>query len=669
VEETHSPESALAIVASPRLKRREVDLLRDLASAGARIVAWQHPPIPQERFPGPDVAAALAQIDLDSIPLAKALGETVNVAVDEAVIAWMKALGRTPLSPSGSFRSLFRYRNLSLWWWAELFLYHETPLRLFVRDIEAMAQLLEKERPDRVILVGPVRDLGNVVVRLAGAAEVYGSPLPFPARRGWTSLHFVGALIKMLGTGLKAMFRRAPQRRSAAERRLLFLTHASMWKEKPNGEEGAGELIELYLGQILTAVGSEEEEVKVVGVGPLVPFKQRGLQAIFRDVLELDDPHRPFVPIRRYFSFSLSLSLVTSSLSCWRMWRRFRRLPLQGEALQHRGVPLPKQALASFRDTFLLQLPWAIRSYREIEATLREEQPDLLVLYAEYSGLGRAAVAAACAQGTPSFAVQHGILYPRFYANEHARDEVGPGLDGVDSVPLPSRTAVFGSLARDLLIERGNYPPERIVITGSPKFDALVEAGQHFSKERTHGRLGLPLDAPMLVVASRFTAIGPVFAELVRAAETIDDLWLLVKPHQAERSDPYEEVRAREGATRLRVVPPGENLLELLFASDGLVTVDSFASSEALVLGRPVMVVNLPSNLGALVERGVAVGVPRGEPIEARLRDLLFDRQLGLELERQRRKYIEEFAYGTDGSSTARIVSAIRKAADEKGSN
>ena len=54
-----------------------------------------------------------------------------------------------------------------------------------------------------------------------------------------------------------------------------------------------------------------------------------------------------------------------------------------------------------------------------------------------------------------------------------------------------------------------------------------------------------------------------------------------------------------------------EKMEELLFAADGLVTVDSFASSEALVLGRPVMVVNLPSNLGALVERGVAVGVPR----------------------------------------------------------
>ena len=667
VQGIQSPESVLAIAARPRLEPSEIDLLRKLASSGAKIVAWQHPPIVQERFPSPDVAAALSSIGLKSIPLAEALGDKGNVAVDEAVIAWMKAFGGARLSPEGSFRSLFRYRKLSLWWWAELFLYHDTPFRLFVRDVEAMARLLEQERPDRVVLFGPVRDLRNVAAGFPNRVEVHGKPLRFPEHRARTSLRFVGALVKTTGTSLKAVFRRAPQRSGAAGSRLLFLTHASMWREKQVGETGASEFVEMYLGQILEAFGAGEEEVRVIGVGPLVPFRQRGIRATLRDVLELDNRLRPFVSIRRYFSFSLGLSLLGASMSCWKMWRRFCRLPFLEHALQHRGVHLPKQALASFRETFLLQLPWAIRSYREIEASLLQERPALLVLYAEHSGLGRAAVAAACGQGIPSFAVQHGILYPRFYANEHSRDEMGPELDGVDSVPIPTRTAVFGTLARDLLVDRGGYPPERLVVTGSPKFDALVEAGRHFSKEETRRRLGLALDVPVLVVASRFTAIGSVFAELVRAAEAIDNLWLLVKPHQAERSDTYAAVGARERASRLRIVPPEENLLELLFASDGLVTVDSFASSEALVLGRPVMVVNLPSNLSALVERGVALGVQRGESIEDRLRGLLFDGELRLELERQRRKYMEEFAYGADGSSTARIVNAIREVAAGKG--
>ena len=658
-----SRESVLVIVSDAHLTTDEVNFLQKLSSNGAKIIAWQHTPIVQERLPSPDVTTALAKANLKSIPLANALGEPGDIEAEEAVIEWMKALGPAALSPEGSFRSLFRYRRLSLWWWAELFLYHETPLRLYVRDIEVMARLLEKERPDRVVVIGPVRDLGKIATRMAANVEIHGSSRTGPIRRGNSSLHFVTALVKMMGTSLKTVFRPGHPRAGESRRRLLFVTHASMWKEKPEEE-----FAEMYLDPILKAFeskGDEGEESRVVAVGPLVPFRQRGLSDRVRNILELDNRRRPFVPIRRYFSLTMGLSLTGASLGCWRMWRRFRRLPLLDAALQHRGVPLPRRTLQSFRDTFLLQLPWAIRSYLEIEATIKEERPHALVLYAEYSGLGRAAVAAACSQGIPSFAVQHGILYPRLYANEHAKHEMGPGLDGVDSIPIPTRTAVFGNLARQLLIERGNYPSERIVITGSPKFDVLVEAGRHFDKAATRRRLGLREDAPMLVVASRFVAIGSEFAELVRAAEAIEDLWLLVKPHQAERPDTYERIGRREGASRLRVLPPKENLLELLFASNGLITVDPFASSEALVLGLPVLLVNLPSNLSALVDRGVAVGVRRGESMKPKLRRLLFDHELGRELKMNRKKYIEEFAFGADGSSTTRIVRAIREVTDE----
>ena len=96
----------------------------------------------------------------------------------------------------------------------------------------------------------------------------------------------------------------------------------------------------------------------------------------------------------------------------------------------------------------LLQLPWAIRSFHEVEAALAWERPDVLVLYAEYSGLGRAAIAAAARVGVVSFAVQHGILYPRLYGAEHSAEEVGPAVDGRDCVPIPTRTAVFGSMYR-----------------------------------------------------------------------------------------------------------------------------------------------------------------------------------------------------------------------------
>jgi hypothetical protein len=90
-----------------------------------------------------------------------------------------------------------------------------------------------------------------------------------------------------------------------------------------------------------------------------------------------------------------------------------------------------------------------------------------------------------------------------------------------------------------------------------------------------------------------------------------------------------------------------------------LITVDSFASSEALVLGRPVLVLNLPGNLGPLVDRGVALGVRRGESIAKALETLLFDSASARALETKRKEYIQEFAFGADGRSTERIVECI----------
>jgi UDP-N-acetylglucosamine 2-epimerase len=291
------------------------------------------------------------------------------------------------------------------------------------------------------------------------------------------------------------------------------------------------------------------------------------------------------------------------------------------------------------------------------------EKPDVLVLYAESSGLGRAAVLAARQAGIPSFAVQHGIMYPQYFSHEHEREELERENEG-EAVPIPSRTAVFGSLAKDLLMDRGGYREDRIVVTGSPKFDALVETAAGYDTRATRRLLGVPERARMLLLASRFSAVGPVFEELVNAVERLDDVWLLVKPHQAEAPTPYVGVLSRLRPTRSKLVEPATNLLELLVASDGLITVDSFASSEALVLGRPVLVVNLPSNLASLVDRGVALGVERGDSIEAALRRILFEDDVTRELEEKRRVYLQEFAFGADGRSTERIVRAILESAE-----
>src|SRR6185295_14486511 len=105
-------------------------------------------------------------------------------------------------------------------------------------------------------------------------------------------------------------------------------------------------------------------------------------------------------------------------------------------------------------------------------------------------------------------------------------------------------------------------------------------------------------------------AIGSAFPAFVSAVGSLPGVQALVKPHPAEPADAYAGC-LRE-ATRVRVSPPGTDLLELLHAADALVTVESLSAVEALVLGRPVVVLNMPTNLAEMVEQGMALGVAEG---------------------------------------------------------
>ncbi|HLE71259.1 MAG TPA: hypothetical protein VJH87_16375, partial [Vicinamibacteria bacterium] len=468
-----SANPTLVLVSDPHLRPAEIARVRALAAEGATVVAWQHSPIVQDRFRSPDVEGALRAASIAATTLTEALA--ADFELDEAVIAWMKEFGRK------AFRDRFRWGPLVLWWWAEIYLYHETPLRLIVRDVEALALLVERARPKRVVLVRPVRALEAAARSLVGEVEVLGERVEGPPFWGRTTGLYLLDLLKMWGTGIKSVFRSPPRGYGEPGRslegeglrpptprrgspRVLFLTHASMWRVER----------EMYFDDILPAVASRAATI-VVAFGPPVPFRKRGITAWLQDLLEIRANDLPYVPIRRYFSPALCLRLTREFFRARGLFREFRRTPSVEQALSHRGVPLGPQAMASFRDTFLRQFPWTMRSFLEVETVLLRERPDVLVLYAESSGLGRAAIAAARAHSVPSVAVQHGIMYPQYYSHEHARDELER-----DPVPIPSRTAVFGELAKELLVQRGSYPENRIVVTGSPKFDALVDAASGY---------------------------------------------------------------------------------------------------------------------------------------------------------------------------------------------
>ena len=128
----------------------------------------------------------------------------------------------------------------------------------------------------------------------------------------------------------------------------------------------------------------------------------------------------------------------------------------------------------------------------------------------------------------------------------------------------------------------------------------------------------------------------------------------LVKPHPAESGGEY--LRRGIGMSDpaiARALPRPRTCSTCCIAADALVTVESLSAVEALVLGRPVVILNTPTNLRALVEAGVALGVAAGDDPTDALRRALFDAETrNAPAARARPCYLDELALGVDGQAT-----------------
>ena len=598
-----------------------------------------------------------------------ALPAAEKARIDAAAIEWTKRWGHTPLRDGQSFHELARWKGVSLWWFAEIFLHYSTDAARYVRTLETLAYLLDRERPDEIEAPDLPPEEALLLFRLCRARGVlFQGPTPsLPASRRaavWTTSWLARwNTAKTVVTGLKALLSRRPRRPRDEARRVLFLSHAAFWRERVEADSGRIVPYEHYFDRLIPGVAAEDGLAPlVVAVGPRTAFRRRGVARRLGEWLRWRREAGPYVHIERYTNLRVVAEVLRATRQVRRLWRWLRKSPGLEEAFSHAGVRFADLCAPDLAGTVLLQLPWAVRVYEETAEVLLHQRPSVICLYNESGGLGRAVIAAARAAGVPTVGLQHGILYPRYYSYTYAPREI--------DAPRPDRTAVFGETARRSLVEQGRYTPETLVLTGSPKFDELREASRAWDRAAIRARLGVGESTRLVLVASRFKgirathqSIATAFPAFVRAIESMDGVEALIKPHPAEDPAGYHAAIAAAGARRLKVLTPQTALLELLHASDLVVTVESLSAVEALVLGRPLVLLNTPTNLQELVEAGVALGVPEGQDPRPALESALFDIPTRERLEAARQSYLSQLAFGVDGQATRRIVSLLKETA------
>ncbi len=631
----------------------DADAARAARARGEKIVAGSEP-----------AAVVLAQSSLPFTGALSGLGDDPEMPLYRAAAEWTKAFGSRAKDNSGqTLRDALGYRGTTLWWWAELYLHHNTESVHHVRFIEHMNRLIDTHAPAGMHTHGGDAVDAAILSRLCGARGIAFKATGTLSRgrtdRPNAAVSGLAEAAKVIATAVK---RSREDRARLRPRCVVFISHAAFWRTRQTAS-GETQDYEHYLDSLLSGSARRGFPVVTLGVGPQSTFRTRSRTGKWKERLSVQRDER-FTHLNTFVTTQVAAAALKAFGWAVSINRRFGSAASLAGAFSHRGVSFLDLSEGDLARTLLLQVPWAARSLLEFETAFRVLDPRLVCLYAESSGLGRAAIAAAQSLGVKTLGLQHGILYPNYFSYERAHEDLALGS------PIADTTAMYGQDGVRLLETTFRYPQGRVVGTGSPRYDALASELRGVDPIERRKALGIAPHQKIIVLASRYKGIrdthkaaGPAFAGLLGALKTIGDALLIVKPHPAEPADAYDLDIARAAAgDRVRVVG-GRSLSDLLPAADLLITVESLSATEALVASVPVVVLRHPSNLREMVVSGAALGVPDGADPTRVIESLLGDEEVKARWRMARVAFLEDVAHGVDGKALDRLLNLVSEAA------
>jgi hypothetical protein len=584
-------------------------------------------------------------------------------AADREANRWIKNL-RLAQVDGATLRDRYTYRGDSLWWFTELYLHKQGTVAQALRTIAALQALVRDERPLSIAIARGGRAARVLAPQVARRFNV-SCPPARPARDGvFARLDTIGRAWLYSMEALASRIRPAgrPRDLRPAYCAIAAFVHSAFWRRPLAASGEAGH--EGYIGPVLDALADAlpPGALHLVGVGPRTNFRARAWTDRLADFRDPEARSLPFWPVERFAGWQA----VKPSLAVWRDRRRIRRALLASRDLRDAAHLCGVDAWPLVREDLVgvayLQLPWSARAMDEAGAALDALAPDAAVTYAEAGGWGRALMLEARRRGIPTAGIQHGFIYRHWLNYLHEPDEMSPSpANAADrGFPRPDTTLLFDEHAAQHLTRAGGFAPGSVEVTGSPRLDALVQAAARLTPAdlaRARGAAGAAPAQHVVLLASKYSQVGPALLPLASAIASMPDVQLVIKCHPAETPAPYELDTA--GLANVRVATPDTDLAALTALARLVVTVNSTVAIDAMVLGVPALVVLQPNNLSPFVDAGAMAGAASVDEIPAALERLLYDEEHRQRLARASRDFMARYAIGSDGEAARRAARAI----------
>jgi hypothetical protein len=309
-----------------------------------------------------------------------------------------------------------------------------------------------------------------------------------------------------------------------------------------------------------------------------------------------------------------------------------------GDLQKEAALPILKRR--SLRAWLLLMAIRTARASRAFRRLYEAFPTTVLVTASDGAFWSRCATLEAIRRGIPSLTLQHGMMV---------------GEAGYVPV-ISTRFAAWGEGSARWLRARG-VPAEKIVVTGPPRLDIIVNGARASRKQVARAAGADPARrwvtlATNPILFARNAALLATAKEGVRAWDK--SALLLVKPHPSEDPALYRSVIGDD--PNVMLVPHGSvDLYDLLAQSDAVLTFHSSVGLEAMLLDRAVVSIEAFGEENPLPYARNGAAAPARTPEE--LAHALRDDQ----------RFVHDNLFAADGKSAERIAALARSLAREKG--
>jgi len=569
--------------------------------------------------------------------------KSIEIEYDEnTAVKWIKSIAKKPVYDNKNLISLFQYKGTSLWWWIEYWLYASYAyydnwgdvLRIFY----ILYEIIKHEDPGKIVYVkeGLLFDKTlEIISQDLGIQTEYISSYKYVQYK-------LAKKIKMLL--IKKFFDS-----TFLIRKTIFSRLLKQNKRKINQEEkiliiyGCWRRAINYVEPILSELRKSKYNIYALDIheGKDLPNYK-----IFRE--KIKDTSLNHILLEDNVSRKEIKNVYDNFLTIWNSLRQNHNFKKMFEI---NGINIWRLMEPQISAYFNVRLKNHIIHFIGIDRVVEKVQPNIAICDGETSEDYKALFTSCQKRNIPTLAVQHGILNDLrciHDKNEVSLKEVKPQY-----CPIPTVTAVYGKNDAEFLFHKGNYPKDSVIVIGNPRYDEILH--KEYDKKKICEKLGLNSDKKIIVLTSvpYPKKERPIPIKIVgEAINGFNNIQFLIKLKPEENISYYENVVKENNFNA--VLTNEDNIFEVLFISDILITVNSTAGLEAAILNKPIITLNSPDYID-YANNGIAIETKNSKEVASAINKILNDKEIKEKLDNNRKKYIFNHCYKIDGKAGDRI--------------